>query len=109
MPHRQGSCRELGVAPGPLVGDCMRHLLTLVQNDSAENTKEVLLAAASAYLQQTAETEAETVSEEADTPEPTEIERNTEPGYPDAESEEDDSESLEDILDLLAQFEEDEL
>ena len=41
----------LGVEPGPLVGECMRQLLTQVQEGTTENTREALLAAAETFLQ----------------------------------------------------------
>ena len=48
---------ELGVTPGPAVGDCMRYLLEQVQQGLILNTKEALLIAATNYLQQVADQE----------------------------------------------------
>ena len=42
---------SLGVAPGPLVGTCMRVLLTQVQEEDLPNTKDTLLEAARSFLQ----------------------------------------------------------
>ncbi len=45
----------LGIEPGPLVGDCMRRLLELVQEEAVPNTKEALTAAAADFLSGSAE------------------------------------------------------
>ena len=42
---------ELGEEPGPRIGRCMQHLLSLVQNETISNTKEALLPAAKAFLE----------------------------------------------------------
>ena len=41
---------DLGVAPGPHIGECMTFLLGLVQDEILENTKEDLLSAARSFL-----------------------------------------------------------
>ena len=40
----------LGMEPGPLVGECMRYLLTRVQEGQTENTRQALLEEAQLYL-----------------------------------------------------------
>jgi tRNA nucleotidyltransferase (CCA-adding enzyme) len=41
---------SLGIAPGPQIGECMRHLLQQVQNELLPNEKKVLMQAADAYF-----------------------------------------------------------
>ena len=41
---------DLGVAPGPHIGECMTFLLGLVQDEILDNTKEDLLSAAKSFL-----------------------------------------------------------
>ncbi len=42
---------SLGVAPGPLIGECMRHLLRQVQNELLPNEKKALMQAADEYFE----------------------------------------------------------
>ena len=42
---------ELGVKPGPIIGQCMQFLLSLVHDDILENKKEDLMKAAKSFLE----------------------------------------------------------
>ena len=42
---------SLGIAPGPQIGECMRHLLRQVQNELLPNEKKALMQAADEYFE----------------------------------------------------------
>lgn len=55
---------EMGIEPGPLVGQCMRFLLEKVQDQEIPNTREALIEAAANFLAPEPTDPAETIFEE---------------------------------------------